>query len=61
MAKAYARAPVLTVNGSDDGFDGFRLDFFINHINDEDVHPHLGWMVLDHDMTPSQMEDLHWR
>ncbi len=24
MAKAYARAPVLTVNGSDDGFDGFR-------------------------------------
>ena len=24
-AKAYARAPVLTVNGSDDGFDGFRL------------------------------------
>ena len=38
MAKAYARAPVLTVNGSDDGFDGFRLDFFINHIIDEDVH-----------------------
>ena len=26
-AKAYARAPVLTVNGSDDGFDGFRLTF----------------------------------
>ena len=25
MAKAYARAPVLTVNGSDDGFDGFRI------------------------------------
>ena len=24
VAKAYARAPVLTVNGSDDGFDGFR-------------------------------------
>ena len=24
-AKAYARAPVLTVNGSDDGFDGFRF------------------------------------
>lgn len=24
-AKAYARAPVLTVNGSDDGFDGFRI------------------------------------
>ncbi len=26
MAKAYARAPVLTVNGSDDGFDGFRQE-----------------------------------
>ena len=26
VAKAYARAPVLTVNGSDDGFDGFRDD-----------------------------------
>ena len=25
MAKAYARAPVLTINGSDDGFDGFRI------------------------------------
>ena len=24
VAKAYARAPVLTVNGSDDGFDGVR-------------------------------------
>lgn len=24
VAKAYARAPVLTVNGSTDGFDGFR-------------------------------------
>jgi len=24
-AKAYARAPVLTVNGSEDGFDGFRI------------------------------------
>lgn len=29
VAKAYARAPVLTVNGSDDGFDGFRYVFFI--------------------------------
>ena len=28
-AKAYARAPVLTVNGSHDGFDGFRLFNFI--------------------------------
>ena len=25
VAKAYARAPVLTVNGSRDGFDGFRI------------------------------------
>ncbi|GBP68063.1 hypothetical protein EVAR_45348_1 [Eumeta japonica] len=25
VAKAYARAPVLTINGSDDGFDGMRL------------------------------------
>ena len=25
IAKAYARAPVLTVNGSEDGFDGFRI------------------------------------
>ena len=24
VAKAYARAPVLTINGSDEGFDGFR-------------------------------------
>lgn len=24
VAKAYARAPVLTINGSDDGFDGYR-------------------------------------
>lgn len=29
VAKAYARAPVLTVNGSDDGFDGFRYVLFI--------------------------------
>jgi len=25
VAKAYARAPVLTVNGANDGFDGFRI------------------------------------
>ncbi len=24
VAKAYARVPVLTINGSDDGFDGYR-------------------------------------
>ena len=27
-AKAYARAPVLTVNGSNDGYDGFRYFHF---------------------------------
>ena len=34
VAKAYARAPVLTVNGSDDGFDGFRDDkkLFVNNM-----------------------------
>lgn len=25
IAKAYARAPILTVNGSEDGFDGFKI------------------------------------
>lgn len=25
IAKAYARVPVLTVSGSDDGFDGFKI------------------------------------
>lgn len=24
VAKAYARAPILTINNSDDGFDGMR-------------------------------------
>lgn len=32
VAKAYARAPVLTVNGSDDGFDGFRWVTSLNSI-----------------------------
>ena len=27
IAKAYARAPVLTVNGTEDGFDGFRCKY----------------------------------
>ena len=26
VAKAYTRAPVLTINGANDGFDGFRID-----------------------------------
>lgn len=47
MAKAYARAPVLTVNGSDDGFDGFRigLNGFENPMRDsktEDILRHIG-------------------
>lgn len=29
VAKAYARAPVLTVNGAEDGFDGMRYVFFL--------------------------------
>ena len=28
VAKAYARAPVVTVNGSEEGFDGFRIGNF---------------------------------
>ena len=37
VAKAYARAPVLTVNGSDDGFDGFRIGLagFENPMRDQ--------------------------
>ncbi|XP_023233771.1 uncharacterized protein LOC111633435 isoform X3 [Centruroides sculpturatus] len=47
IAKAYARAPVLTVNGSDDGFDGFRigLNGFANPLRDsktEEVKKHIG-------------------
>jgi len=37
VAKAYARAPVLTINGLDDGFDGYRigLNGFDNPMRDE--------------------------
>merc|ERR1719284_2297994 len=47
VAKAYARAPVLTVNGSDDGFDGFRIGLagFDNPMRDaktEEVKRHIG-------------------
>lgn len=37
VAKAYARAPVLTINGSDDGFDGMRigLNGFDNPLRDK--------------------------
>lgn len=39
VAKAYARAPVLTVNGSGDGFDGFRIGVagFDNPLRDADT------------------------
>ncbi|XP_059482966.1 uncharacterized protein LOC132201084 isoform X2 [Neocloeon triangulifer] len=47
VAKAYARAPVLTINGSDDGFDGFRIGLcgFENPLRDaktEEVKRHIG-------------------
>ncbi|XP_065347845.1 uncharacterized protein exp [Cloeon dipterum] len=47
VAKAYARAPVLTINGSDDGFDGFRIGLcgFDNPLRDaktEEVKRHIG-------------------
>lgn len=39
VAKAYARAPVITVNGSTDGFDGFRIGVagFDNPLRDSDT------------------------
>ncbi len=56
VAKAYARAPVLTVNGSDDGFDGFRIGVagFDNPMRDartDDVIRHIGQVRLVHDRT----------
>ncbi|XP_019755964.1 uncharacterized protein LOC109534662 [Dendroctonus ponderosae] len=47
VAKAYARAPVLTVNGSDSGFDGFRIGLsgFENPLRDkktEECRRHIG-------------------
>ncbi|KAJ8980597.1 hypothetical protein NQ317_018725 [Molorchus minor] len=47
VAKAYARAPVLTVNDSDDGFDGFRIGLcgFDNPMRDqktEEFKRHIG-------------------
>lgn len=37
VAKAYARAPILTINGTDDGFDGYRigLNGFDNPLRDQ--------------------------
>lgn len=39
VAKAYARAPILTINGSDDGFDGFKIGVngFDNPMRDHKV------------------------
>ena len=39
VAKAYARAPVLTLNGSEDGFDGFKIGVngFDNPMRDHKV------------------------
>ena len=45
VAKAYARAPVLTVNGSDDGFDGFR---FIS-----------SKIIIDYDFTADDDEEFN--
>ncbi|XP_067630770.1 uncharacterized protein exp [Eurosta solidaginis] len=47
VAKAYARAPVLTINGSDDGFDGMRIGLcgFDNPMRDqktEEYKRHIG-------------------
>lgn len=47
VAKAYARAPVLTINGSDDGFDGMRIGLcgFDNPMRDpktDEVKRHIG-------------------
>ncbi|XP_022254249.1 uncharacterized protein LOC106469979 [Limulus polyphemus] len=47
VAKAYARTPVLTVNGSDDGFDGYRIGLcgFDNPMRDpktEEVKRNIG-------------------
>lgn len=47
VAKAYARAPILTINGSSDGFDGYRVGLkgFDNPMRDvktEEVLKHIG-------------------
>ena len=59
VAKAYARAPVLTVNGSDDGFDGFRIGLagFDNPMRDnktEDVKRHIGQVKMNYQFPQKQ-------
>ena len=64
VAKAYARAPVLTVNGSDDGFDGFRIGLagFDNPVRDaktEDVKRHIGQVrLIQLETDVKEMKDL---
>ena len=65
VAKAYARAPVLTVNGSDDGFDGFRIGLagFDNPMRDaktEDVKRHIGQVRQARTLGKEGAEGLHW-
>ena len=65
VAKAYARAPVLTVNGSDDGFDGFRIGLagFDNPMRDaktEDVKRHIGQVRQARTLGKEGGEGLHW-
>ena len=65
VAKAYARAPVLTVNGSDDGFDGFRIGLsgFENPMRDaktEEVKRHIGQVSTEQcssSTPPSEARD----
>ena len=47
IAKAYSRVPVLTISGSDDGFDGYKigLNGFDNPMRDsltKTVKSHIG-------------------
>ena len=64
VAKAYARAPVLTVNGSDDGFDGFRIGLagFDNPMRDnktEDVKRHIGQVKINYHFAYSKQNSTY--
>ena len=68
VAKAYARAPILTINGSEDGFDGYRigLNGFDNPLRDpktEVVKHHIGdvsIVVLKCAVTRHRYQSLVW-